>query len=86
MTKLWLIYYNPRHNNFIEKQVHGLFHEVGDINQFGHILIEILIDYNGNFYSIKSLNSFNAPATKKQSLKNKMINQTIDLLNRLRKD
>lgn len=48
-----LIYYNPQKNSFYLKYCHSyLFDkEVGYINQFNHVLVQILFIYNNKFVS-----------------------------------
>lgn len=81
-----LVYYNPNRNCFYTKIVKNyLFYEVGYINQYEHILVQILA-YDDKFISIKNHIDYykKSKEIKEESKKNMLINRTIDLLNKLK--
>lgn len=81
MEKL-LIYYNPNHNCFYNRVSRLLDHEVGYVNQYDHILVQILVyDYNiKDLVNLKNKTTYESMTTKK----NKLINRVIGFLDRLK--
>ena len=99
MDKL-LIYYLPNKNSFIYKFVYE-FKEVGYVNHYGHILVQVLIfdlksesfiDYdiyiNGKKEQVQKEYELRKKKRlkkdKRKKVKNKLINQAIDLLYRIK--
>ena len=81
-----LVYYNPNRNCFYTKFVKScLYYEVGYINQYDHILVQILV-YDDKLISIKNHIDYykKSKKIKEESKKNRLINRTIDLLNKLK--
>lgn len=77
-----LIYYNPNHNCFYNKISKLLTHEVGHINQFDHMLVQVLA-YD---YKIKDLVNVEKKTTYAPIMtkKNKLINRVIGFLDKLK--
>lgn len=95
-----LVYYLPNKNSFIYKLV-KTYNEVGYINSYGHILIQILVydykiekfvdyDYKLKLKEQQKLEEYEKRKTKRlkkdkrKNFKNKLINQVIDLLYRIK--
>ena len=81
-----LIYYNPNHKCFYTKYSDSYFYpEVGYVNQFEHILVQVLFfDYSSNRLinevEFKKLTF----SQESDSLKNRLINQAIGFLDKLK--
>lgn len=99
MDKL-LIYYLPNKNSFIYKFVYE-FKEVGYVNGYGHILVQIFVydyktekfvdyDYKLKFIEQAKILEYERKKEKRlkkdkcKKVKNKLINQAIDLLYRIK--
>ncbi len=95
-----LVYYLPNKNSFIYKLV-KTYNEVGYINSYGHILVQILVydykiekfvdyDYKLKLKEQQKLEEYEKRKTKRlkkdkrKNFKNKLINQVIDLLYRIK--
>lgn len=73
-----LIYYNPHKNSFYLKKVNPVIldKEVGYINQFDHILVQILCIHKNKFLSVLSFYDYQNKTKEKKTKKNK--NKLID--------
>lgn len=82
-----LIYYNPQKNSFYLKFVNSLIFnkQVGDINQFNHILIQAFFIENQKFLSCLSYKDYIQKTTKEKRIntrKNKIITNLISKLSK----
>ena len=84
-----LVYYNPHHRNTFFRTSNKFVHDykVGDINQFGHILIQILMVYNNTLVTVASYQDYSTRYCKYKSsipIKRRIINKIIRKLDSYR--
>lgn len=89
-----LVYYNINTEVFFLKYVKsyfdndGKYYEIGYINQYNHIIVQLfIVDYDNNLVSANSYLDYlnDLRFQKKETIKNKLIDRTIGLLNKLKK-
>ena len=80
-----LIYYNTNHGNFYQVYTNFIFDkEVDHVNQYGHMLVQILVVRNNKYVSIKSYRDLMSIPRKNESVKLRIINKLINWLYKLR--
>ena len=88
-----LIYYNINTEVFFLKYVKsyfdndGKYYEVGYTNQYNHIIVQLfIVDYDNNLISANSYLDYlnDLRFQKKETIKNKLIDRVIGLLNKLK--
>lgn len=78
-----LVYYNINHNAFYQVYKSFQFHiKVGDINGFGHMLVQILYIYNNRFYNVLSSKDCYYIGTDYRMRKKRFIKRLIRFLNK----
>lgn len=89
-----LVYYNINTEVFFLKYVKsyfdndGKYYEIGYTNQYNHIIVQLfIVDYDNNLISANSYLDYlnDLRFQKKETIKNKLIDRTIGLLNKLKK-
>lgn len=80
-----LIYYNPNNNCFYLKRVNSFIFDkhVGWANQFNHQIVQILYIKEKHFVNCYSFWDY-ASTIKKETKKNKVINDIVRLLNKFK--
>lgn len=88
-----LIYYNINTEVFFLKYVKsyfdndGKYYEIGYTNQYNHIIVQLfIVDYDNNLISANSYLDYlnDLRFQKKETIKNKLIDRAIGLLNKLK--
>lgn len=80
-----LIYYNTNHGNFYQVYTNYIPNkEVGYVNQYDHMLVQILVNRNNEYINIKSYKDLIEIPWKKEKLKLRIINKLISWLYKLR--
>lgn len=89
-----LVYYNINTEVFFLKYVKsyfdndGKYYEIGYTNQYNHVIVQLfIVDYDNNLISANSYLDYlnDLRFQKKETIKNKLIDRTIGLLNKLKK-
>ena len=88
-----LVYYNINTEVFFLKYVKsyfdndGRYYEIGYTNQYNHIIVQLfIVDYDNNLISANSYLDYlnDLRFQKKETIKNKLIDRVIGLLNKLK--
>lgn len=88
-----LVYYNINTEVFFLKYVKsyfdndGKYYEIGYTNQYNHIIVQLfIVDYDNNLISANSYLDYlnDLRFQKKETIKNKLIDRAIGLLNKLK--
>lgn len=86
MLEVLLVFYNPHHNSFILKYLkYQCSYEVGYINQYDHILVQVFLFRENKLINAKSwIDDYytrkNNNLKKRKSFKYRAINHLVDLL------
>lgn len=84
-----LLYYNPSNKNYYLRyyKFQHSGYRVGYTNQFGHIVVKILIIQGGGLIDVQDVDAYHLQSylnrPREQSLKKRLIGRLIDLLNKL---
>lgn len=81
-----LIYYNINHGNFYQVYTNyiPMDREVGFVNQYDHMLVQILANRNNKYINVKSYHDLIKIPYEKEKLKLRIINKLIRWLYKLR--
>lgn len=77
-----LVYYNPNQYHFYLKCVSTIPEDVGYVNSYDHILVQMLKYSNGHLRNVQSY--FTLFPEKKETAKVRFINRLIRFLNKLK--
>lgn len=86
-----LLYYNPTNDKYYLRYYKSIHYDyrVGYVNQFEHIVVKILVIQDNGLVAVDDLQKYLLDCyykgSKKETLKTRLINRTIDLLNKLNK-
>lgn len=80
-----LVYYNQNYNNFYIVYTKRIYidKKVGQVNGFGHVLVQILVYRNNKLFNVKSFNEIYY-ISHKETLKSRLAKRAIRWLNKYR--
>ena len=76
-----LVYYNPHHEHFYMKIVETIPEDVGYVNRYDHILVQMFKYYNGDLHNVQSYFTL---LHERESFKVRSINRIIRFLDKLK--